>query len=121
MSLTTYTLIPRTVCGTPSGNYDGSSQDFDGDPQRAANYYNGQGISQTIDFSVTDFQGVFIVQATLDTSAENTNWVDIYEWGDMSTTMTDHFPAVIPGKFTWIRVKVLYFNFGTINAVNINY
>lgn len=122
MSLTTFTLIPYTINGQPSGNYDGSSLDFAGDAQRAANYYNGQGISQTIDIAVTNFQGVIVIQATLDSDPENTNWVDIYEYGDASSIIiTDHHPEVLPGKYTWIRAKVLDFTNGTINLITINY
>ena len=47
-SYTTVTLLPTTVYGTASGNYDGSSQDFYGNSTPAANYYAGQGNLQTI-------------------------------------------------------------------------
>ena len=47
MTLTTETLLPTTVYGTPSGNYDGSSTAFIGNAIPAANFYGGQGSAQT--------------------------------------------------------------------------
>ena len=47
MILTTESLLGNTVYGTPSGNYDGSSTEFYGDPVIAANYYAGLGAIQT--------------------------------------------------------------------------
>ena len=43
MIITSETLLGETVYGTASGNYDGSSQLFYGDPVIAANYYGGLG------------------------------------------------------------------------------
>ncbi len=40
---TTVALLSYTEYGVPSGNYDGSSEDFIGTPQKAANYYRGRG------------------------------------------------------------------------------
>ena len=39
--ITTETLLNSTVHGIPSGNYDGSSQDWFSDAVKAANYYRG--------------------------------------------------------------------------------
>jgi TPR repeat protein len=46
MKTTTLQLLPTTTHGTPSGNYDGSSLDFAGTRQQAANYYGGFGVAQ---------------------------------------------------------------------------
>ncbi len=52
MAITRDTILDTTVYGTPSGNYDGSSQDWLSDPVKAANYYRGQGSIQTVTFRV---------------------------------------------------------------------
>ena len=44
--IVSHTLVPRTVHGEPSGNYDGSSLDWYSDPVKAANYYVGDLIQQ---------------------------------------------------------------------------
>ena len=53
--INTVTLIPLTVAGTPSGNYDGSSQDWYSDPIKAANYYKGHGFIQTVWFNLENY------------------------------------------------------------------
>ena len=57
MKTTTLQLLPTTSYGTPSGNYDGSSLDFNGDREQAANYYGGFGDLQTLAFFVEAFEG----------------------------------------------------------------
>ena len=61
--MTTQTILGTTVYGVPSGNYDGSSQDWSSDPVTAANYYRGRGGVQTVTFSVTQFEGDMIWSA----------------------------------------------------------
>ena len=58
---TTVTLLPLTVYGTPSGNYDGSSATFVGNAVPAANYYGGQGSLQTLNYIVTGLDAVITV------------------------------------------------------------
>lgn len=119
---TTYTILDTTVYGTASGNYDGSSQDWTSDSVRAVNYYRGNGSVQTVTFSVTGFEGIMHVEATLDSYPETAGWFDTFTYGDGSTTpLTDFHPATITGNFTWIRVRVEGFSGGTINSVNITY
>lgn len=128
--INTVTLIPLTVAGTPSGNYDGSSQDWFTDPIKAANYYKGHGFIQTVWFNLENFQGTIIIQATLDRSPgavtdedfdTSPGWFDVARYGDDSTIITDYHPITVPGNFTWLRAEIQNFNFGTIIRVNVTY
>ena len=122
MAITTVTLLPYTEYGVPSGNYDGSSEDFIGDPQKAANYYRGRGGLQTVTFSLDQFEGRIVLQATLDTVPATAKWFDVYEIGDGSSIpITDYHPESIVGNFVWMRVRVAGFSGGTINTVTITY
>lgn len=123
------TLIPLTIVGVPSGNYDGSSQDWYSDPVKAANYYKGHGFIQTLWFNVTDFSGIITIQATLDrepgnvndtTYATSSSWFTITEFGD-SSIITDYRPEAIPGNFTWLRARIQNFDSGSINRVHVTY
>ena len=123
------TLIPYTVVGIPSGNYDGSSLDWYSDPIKAANYYKGHGFIQTVWFNVTDFIGVITIQATLDRSpgevndttyATSSSWFTVTEFGD-SSIITDYRPIVVPGNFTWLRARIQNFDSGQINRVHVTY
>ncbi len=118
---TTYTMLGTTVYGTPSGNYDGSSQDWVSDAVRAADYYRGYGGLQTITFTVSNFIGIIHLEATLDPNPGSAAWVNTYSIGDMSTILTDRHPASIVGNFTWMRLRVELFDAGTINSVSITY
>lgn len=120
--MTTKSILDTTVYGVPSGNYDGSSQDWSSDPVTAANYYRGRGGVQTIAFSVTQFEGNMILEACLDDDPAEANWFVTVIYGDGSTIpLTDYHPATVTGNFTWMRVRVEGFSGGTINAITITY
>lgn len=124
MSINTVTLIPTTIHGVPSGNYDGSSQDFIGDPQKAANYYFGRGGLQTVWFRVRDFVGAITIQATLDADPVAARWFNCTTYGDDSTggsAISDIYPVNIQGNFVWIRASVTNFQAGTIDSVTADY
>lgn len=120
--INTATMLATTVFGNPSGNYDGSSQDWYSDAAQAADYYRGRGGLQTVTFSLDQFQGLIVLQATLDTVPETATWFDVYEIGDGSSVpLTDYHPETVLGNFVWMRVNVRAFEGGTINSINISY
>jgi len=122
MQTTTLQLLPTTTYGTPSGNYDGMSSFFAGDPQQAADYYGGFGQLQTIAFFLNGFQGVITIQATLDTSpTEDSEWFTADVFDSSSSATTNNFPVNITGNFTWIRAFVSNFQAGTITKLMVSY
>jgi len=125
MAITTVTLLPNTEYGVPSGNYDGSSQDFIGDPQKAANYYRGRGGTQTIRWVYLGVQGKVTIQATLDNDPADSRWFEVAATGDGSTddstTITATYIQAVVGNFTWLRAVVTNFKDGTIEVVQATY
>lgn len=125
MSINTVTLLPLTQHGVPSGNYDGSSQDFAGDPQKAANYYRGRGSLQTVRIDVSNFIGAIAIQATLDADPVTARWFDTFVWGDDSAnsdgSTTTMFSTNINGNFVWLRALVTNFQYGSIDQVTASY
>ena len=122
MKTTTLELLPTTTYGTPSGNYDGSSQDWSGDRQQAANYYGGFGGLQTIAYYLNGFQGRIKIEATLDSDpVTDAAWFKVNEFDSTSTTTTNNFSVNITGNFTWIRANVEDFDSGTITKLYMSY
>lgn len=122
MKTTTLQLLPTTTYGTPSGNYDGSSTEFSGDPQQAANYYGGFGDLQTIAFFLENFEGRIRLEASLDTSpTEDDHWFRIYDYDTASSQLTASFAVNITGNFVWVRAHVENFLAGTINQLQMSY
>ena len=121
MTITNLTILDTTTVGTPSGNYDGSTDHFISDAARAVDYYQGQGSLQTVFIRVTDFEGVITLQATLDYNADLANWFDVYEYTSASSQITDYHPVNLTGNFVWMRAVITEFNAGTINSVSISY
>lgn len=122
MAITRATILDTTVYGVPSGNYDGSSQDWFSEPAKAANYYRGQGSIQTVTFTVQGFEGVMHLEATLSANPAEATWFDTFTYGDGSTIpLTDYHPEAVVGNFTWMRVRIEGFSGGTINSVTIAY
>jgi hypothetical protein len=121
MTTTTVTLIPATVYGTPSGNYNGSDPDFIGDPQKAANYYRGRGGVQTLQWNLTGAQALITVQATLDADPATLQWFDIAAYGNADAPVTAVHSDSELGNFTWLRAAITSFSAGNINAVTATY
>jgi hypothetical protein len=121
MTITNLSILDTTTVGTPSGNYDGSTDHFISTAEKAVDYYQGQGSLQTVFIRVTDFEGVITLQATLDYNADQANWFDVYEYTSASSQITDYHPVNLTGNFVWMRAAVSEFNAGTINNVTISY
>jgi hypothetical protein len=122
MKTTTLQLLPTTTYGTPSGNYDGSSEDWSGDRQQAANYYGGFGDLQTIAFYFNGFQGLIRIEATLDSNpTTDSQWFRVYDFDSTSTATSNNFSTNIVGNFVWIRANVEQFSAGTITKVMMSY
>jgi hypothetical protein len=122
MKTTTLQLLPTTTYGTPSGNYDGSSQDWSGDRQQAANYYGGFGGLQTIAYYLNGFQGRIKIEATLDSDpTTDAAWFKVDEFDSTTSTTTNNFSVNITGNFTWIRANVEDFDAGTITKLYMSY
>ena len=122
MKTTTLQLLPTTTYGTPSGNYDGSSQDWSGVRQQAANYYGGFGSLQTIAFYLSSFQGLIKIEATLDSDpTQDAQWFRVYEVDYTDSSESVNFSTNITGNFTWIRANVEDFTSGTITRVDMSY
>jgi hypothetical protein len=119
--ITTQTLLTNVVHGTPSGRYDGSSQDWVSDAVKAADYYRGRGSVQTMGFSVTGFAGTITIEATLDTDPDSAGWFRTITYGDASTVTTQSISEAVVGNFTWLRARVEQFDSGTINSVTATY
>lgn len=122
MKTTTLQLLPTTTHGTPSGNYDGSSLDFNGEDQKAADYYGGFGQLQTVAFFLLGFQGRVRIQATLESApTADADWFQVSDFDSTSTTTTNNFSRNITGNFTWIRARVEDFQAGTITKLTLSY
>lgn len=122
MLTTTLQLLPTTTFGTPSGNYDGSSLDWNGTRQQAANYYGGFGDLQTLAFYFANFQGLVRIQATLDSNpTSDSNWFDVSEYNSTSSPISSNFSRNVEGNFTWIRARVENFTAGTITKIMLSY
>jgi hypothetical protein len=121
MTLNNETILNTTVYGQASGNYDGSSQDFIGDPVRAANYYGGQGSIQTVTITVTGFVGEIHLQATLnDQPSIDAAWFEVQDFIRV-TPDTETYTKTIMGNFTFMRAEVIGFDAGTINSITLTY
>lgn len=117
---TSTVMLGTTVYGTASGNYDGSSQDWASDAVQAANYYRGRGSVQTIAFDLTGFVGDIRLEATLDADADSATWFETYDI-QAASALTQRQVTTITGNFTWMRVRVVEFDSGTINSVIITF
>ena len=117
----TQTMVSNVTYGTPSGNYDGSSQTWFSDAVPAASYYGGQGSLQTIIYRLQDFVGTIRIEATLNDSQVSAPWFEVATYGDGSTVETGTIPVNVIGNFTWLRAEITNFSAGTIQAITASY
>jgi hypothetical protein len=118
---TTLTLLPATVYGTPSGNYNGSETTFVGNAIPAANYYAGQGTVQTLNYDVANMVAVITVQATLQDNTPQAAWFDIDSYGNASSATTGTRTNSVIGNFTYLRAVVTDFTAGNITSATASY
>jgi hypothetical protein len=123
MKTTNLVLLPLTIYGIPSGNYDGSSDTaFDGDRQKGVGYYRSRRSTQSIRFQLSGFVGIIKLQGTLDADPESdAQWFDVYEYGNGSSIESGDFSLSLKGNFTWLRARVTGFINGTITSVTVTY
>lgn len=121
MTITNLTLLSNVVYGTPSGNYDGSSLDFESDGVKGVGYYPGQGSLQTAVLRLADFQGRLKFRATLDVDWHRANWFDVYEFDSTGSPASSTHAENFTGNFTWVKVEVINFESGTINSITLAY
>jgi len=118
---TSLNLLPTTVYGTPSGNYDGTSTTFIGNVVPAANYYAGQGTVQTLTYNTSGFVGLITIQATLNDNNPQAAWFDIDLYGNASVPTTGTQANSIMGNFRYLRAVVTDFTAGNITVVTASY
>lgn len=114
-------LLPTTLYGSPSGNYNGTTPFFFGNSVPAANFYGGQGSAQTVVIQTTGFVGVITLEATLNDWHEQAMWFKIGEYGNANVPTTNTEAISVVGNFAWIRANVTQFTGGTINSANVMY
>jgi hypothetical protein len=113
-------LLPLTVYGIPSGNYDGSSEDWAGERQKAVGYYREPAGVQSVMFETLNFVGILDIQATLDADPQTDNaWFSVLEINPGSGAQTMSVP--VKGNFTWMRIRVREFSAGQITSITVTY
>jgi len=122
MAITNLFLVDNITHGVPSGNYDGSSLEFDTDGVKGVGYYPGQGNLQNLGIRTTGFSGTVTIQATLDDDWTDANWVDtfVYDAGAI-TPISGYRPESLVGNYTWLRAHITDFTAGTINFILVSY
>jgi hypothetical protein len=134
------TLISTTSFGTPTGNYDGSTDHFTSVEIRGDGYLGFTDGLHTVTWRLTGFVGIISVQATLARTFTESDWFDVKLSGDLEYsvdttglvtqaavgTVIYTEPTTISkthnftGNFVWVRVRVADFAAGTINSVQIS-
>jgi len=115
-------IVPSTTYGTPSGNYDGSSQDWFSKSVIGSNYYGGYRSNQTFITNLFSFSGKITIQGTLNSPEYDADWFDIvtYNYID-SPDITEVLTENSIGNFVWLRARIQGFTTGTINSITVSY
>jgi hypothetical protein len=125
---TTLVLLPQT---TWNGNVSNVQiYDVVGVRNPAASYYVGSKDLQTINVNQVGLTGNIIVQATLATLPETTDWFEVYKLeanaGAPANTTPNFNSSIneavnIEGNFVWMRAIIQDFNGGILQYVKLSY
>jgi len=124
---TTLILLPQTPYINP-GN--GAPYTVEGNAQPAASYYLSNQDLQTVNLSLTNCTGNIIIEATLATNPQETDWFSVYEL-DANANATPNSAAQlasnastytnIEGTFVYMRAVIEDFQGGGVNFVKLSY
>ena len=125
---TTLVLLPQT---TWNGNVSNVQiYDVVGVKNPAASYYVGSKDLQTINVNQVGLTGNIIVQATLATLPEDTDWFNVYTLEANAGAPANSEPNLnssvneavnIEGNFVWMRAKIQDFAAGVLQYVKLSY
>lgn len=124
---TTLILLPQTTYRNP-GN--GAPYTVTGNSQPAAAYYLGNRDLQTVNISLTDCVGNIVLQASLATAPNESDWFDVYKLEANKNAPTNSVPynnsnastyTNVEGNFVYMRALMEDFSYGIINFVKLSY
>jgi hypothetical protein len=124
---TTLILFPQTPYINP-GN--GAPYTVTSNSQPAASYYLGNRDLQTVNISLTNCVGNVVIEATLASTPNDTDWFRVYELEANAYAPANSAPQIasnarmytnIEGNFVYMRAKVEDFQNGGVNYVKLSY
>lgn len=105
----------------PQTTYNGAST-ITGEAKTAASYYLGNRNIQTVSWSLTSFNGILLIQATLVENPSGTDWITVYNVTDgKSLPLTENSFTNVEGNFVWIRAQVNQYVSGIIRNVKVSF
>lgn len=114
---TTLILLPQTTYRNP-GN--GAPYTVTGNAQPAAAYYLGNRDLQTVNINLNQVIGNIVIQASLATNPDATDWFEVYTLEATSNANVSTYTN-INGNFVYMRAQVVDFQGGTVNFVKLSY
>lgn len=98
---------------------DSSVQTVTGDNFKGDGFYNRADGFHTVQFNLSNFIGNIVIQATLATVPNETDWFDV-----TTTLVVDGDKSIIKnfvGNYVWVRVKVYNWTAGSISSILLNH
>lgn len=124
---TTLLLFSETSYVNP-GN--GAPYTVTGNSEPAAAYYLGNRDLQTVNTRVSGMTGNIVIEASLATSPNDTDWFKVYELVANANAVANTAPQIasnasvytnIEGNFVYMRAKIVDFQGGTVQYVKLSY
>lgn len=109
---TTQILLPQTP-------YTQADPNVYGDKKEAAGYYIANKNLQTLTWNLTNVTGTVLVQASLATDPQESDWFAVYSLPCNGLTQTSFYN--LTGNFVWIRAAVINFTQGVVQYIKVSY
>lgn len=107
----------------PQISFDPESpvSEYIGDAYQGDGYYGKSDGLHTIQYSVTDLVGTFIIQATLVYDPVESDWTTIYNKEYELIQESENSVENFIGNYVWVRVGVINWTHGSVNSVRMKH
>jgi hypothetical protein len=102
---------------------DNTVETVAGTPSKGDGFYGRSDGIHTVQYSITDFTGTVIIQATLAAEPLEEDWFRVYEQsypGLSAEPTTTSKIANFTGNYVWVRAKIVYTG-GVVNSILLNH
>ena len=105
---------------------DSNEETITGDSFKGDGFYGRSDGIHTVQYVVTGFAGVVVVQATLATAPTETDWFTVSTTQHTSLTSTSDESSVsvvknFTGNYVWVRSHIHTWTNGTVNSILLNH
>lgn len=118
--------ISETILSVQTHPGDSTTKSVTGSQYKGDGYYNGADGFHTVQYSVNDFVGTILVQATLSVNPTESDWFTATGSVHLSSNLNDpesngSFIKNFTGNYVWVRAVIKNWTKGTVSSIMLSH